>query len=214
LFVIAAGMTCLETIANPYTTVLGPPASGAPRINIAQIINGAGWIIGPIIGRRFVFSGEVGTNANAGLATPYLGIGIFVAILIVIFIVSKVPDLPAENENPKSTGQIKRLEPSSGQLAVIGITLLVVLDVLYFFISPIIGLAWALLNVPLTMLQPTKYILLVAAYVAAFLLVSKNWDLFRRKHFTLAIGTQFHYVAAQTGIFNFCVNYAFETIPA
>src|SRR4051812_41820735 len=24
LFIIAAGMTCLETIANPYTTVLGP----------------------------------------------------------------------------------------------------------------------------------------------------------------------------------------------
>src|ERR1035437_5827552 len=34
LFVIATGMTCLETIANPYTTVLG-----ATRINIAQTIN-------------------------------------------------------------------------------------------------------------------------------------------------------------------------------
>src|SRR5580698_10161413 len=45
LFVIASGMTCLETIANPYTTVLGPPESGATRINIAQTINGAGWIL-------------------------------------------------------------------------------------------------------------------------------------------------------------------------
>ena len=57
LFVIAAGMTCLETIANPYTTVLGPPASGATRINIAQTFNGVGWVLGPIIGRQFVFSG-------------------------------------------------------------------------------------------------------------------------------------------------------------
>src|SRR5208337_5661089 len=58
LFVIAAGMTCLETIANPYTTVLGPPESGATRINIAQTINGGGWILGPIVGSHFVFGGD------------------------------------------------------------------------------------------------------------------------------------------------------------
>ena len=43
-------MTCLETIANPYTTVLGAPEHGATRINIAQTINGGGWILGPIVG--------------------------------------------------------------------------------------------------------------------------------------------------------------------
>ena len=55
--------------------------------------------------------------------------------------------------------------------------------------------------------------LLVAAYAASFLMVSKNWDLFRRKHFTLGIGAQFVYVAAQTGIFSFCVNYILENDP-
>jgi FHS family L-fucose permease-like MFS transporter len=70
LFVIAAGMTCLETIANPYTTVLGAPESGATRINIAQTINGGGWILGPIVGGYFVFSGGEGANANAGLPRP------------------------------------------------------------------------------------------------------------------------------------------------
>jgi FHS family L-fucose permease-like MFS transporter len=59
-------------------------------------------------------------------------------------------------------------------------------------------------------LQPAKYGLLAAAYVAAFLLVSKYWDMFRRKHFTLGIAAQFLYVAAQTGIFSFCVNYILE----
>jgi FHS family L-fucose permease-like MFS transporter len=61
--------------------------------------------------------------------------------------------------------------------------------------------------------EPTKYGLLVIAYLAAFLMVSKNWDMFRRKHFTLGIGTQFLYVAAQTGIFSFCVNYILENDP-
>ena len=40
--------------------------------------------------------------------------------------------------------------------------------------------------------------------------VSRNWDLFRRKHFTLGVAAQFVYVAAQTGIFSFCVNYVLE----
>ena len=57
LFVIAAGMTCLETIANPYATALGAPESGPTRINIAQTVNGLGWILGPIVGGHFVFSG-------------------------------------------------------------------------------------------------------------------------------------------------------------
>ena len=213
LFIIAAGMTCLETIANPYTTVLGPTEHGATRINIAQTINGGGWILGPIVGGHFVFAGGDGSNANAGLATPYMGIAIFVAVLLVIFAFSKVPDLHAENECQRSAEQKERLKPSGGQLAGIAVALAVVCGLLYFFIAPILGLIWVLLNMSPALFEPAKYGLLVAAYVAAFLLVSKNWDMFRRKHFTLGIGTQFLYVAAQTGIFSFCVNYIIENDP-
>ena len=60
LFVIASGMTCLETIANPYATVLGPPESGPTRINIAQTFNGVGWILGPIVGGPLRFRSRRG----------------------------------------------------------------------------------------------------------------------------------------------------------
>jgi FHS family L-fucose permease-like MFS transporter len=210
LFVIAAGMTCLETIANPYTTVLGPPESGATRINIAQTLNGGGWILGPIVGAQFVFSGGEGANANAGLHIPYLGIAIFVSILLVVFIFSNVPDLHAPDESRKSAEQKTVLKPSSGQLAAIGIILAIVCGLLYFFIAPILGLIWTMLSIPEATLQPTKYGLLVAGYIISFMLVSKNWDMFRRKHYALGIGAQFLYVAAQTGIFSFFVNYVLE----
>ena len=52
---IAAGLTFLETIANPYTTVLGPQRYAATRINLAQSCNGVGWIFGPIIGGMFFY---------------------------------------------------------------------------------------------------------------------------------------------------------------
>ena len=88
-----------------------------------------------------------------------------------------------------------------------------VCGLLYFFIAPILGLMWTLLHMNEALFQPAKFGLLIIAYVAAFLLVSRNWDMFRRKHFTLGIGAQFLYVAAQTGIFSFCVNYILENDP-
>ena len=213
LFVIAAGMTCLETIANPYATVLGAPESGPTRINIAQTVNGAGWILGPIVGGYFVFPGGEAARSSDGLATPYMGIGIFVAILFVIFALSRVPDLQAEDESRRPAAEQSRLAPSSTQLAVIAVVLSAVCGLLYFFIAPILGLIWTLLHMNEALFQPVKYGLLIVAYIAAFRLISKNWDMFRRKHFTLGIAAQFFYVAAQIGIFSFCVNYILENDP-
>jgi MFS transporter, FHS family, L-fucose permease len=212
LFIIAAGMTCLETIANPYATVLGTPEAGATRINIAQTINGVGWILGPIVGGSFVFAGAKGANANAGLSMPYLGIGIFVALLLVVFAFSKIPDLHAEEESKISGDEKNRLKPTSPQRVLIAIVVAAVCGLLYFFIAPILGLIWQLVNLPSALFAPTKYIFVIAAFIAAFIVVSKNWDLFRRKHFTLGIAAQFLYVSAQTGIFSFCVNYSMENV--
>src|SRR5512140_2770866 len=61
---IAAGLTFLETIANPYTTVLGPTRYAATRINLAQSCNGIGWILGPTIGAVYFYSPDA-----AGLST-------------------------------------------------------------------------------------------------------------------------------------------------
>jgi FHS family L-fucose permease-like MFS transporter len=99
LFVMACGLACLETIANPYTTVLGAPASGATRINIAQTCNGIGWASGMFIGAHVILSAtkEVNTS-NASLSVPYLGIGMVVTVLLVVFIFAKIPDLRAAEE--------------------------------------------------------------------------------------------------------------------
>lgn len=210
LFVIAAGMTCLETIANPYTTVLGAPEKGPTRINIAQTVNGAGWILGPIVGGYFVFSRGEGVSANASLSAPYISIGIFVTLLLMIFAIARVPDRHAEVEILRPVFGGKQLTPSSAQLAALSVVLAVVCGTLYFFIAPTLGLMWSLFGINKLLLQPVKYGLLIVAYVLAFRLVSRNWDMFRRGHFTLGICAQFACVAGQTGIFSFCVNYILE----
>ena len=213
LFVIGAGMTCLETIANPYTTVLGAAETGPTRINIAQTFNGVGWILGPIVGGYFVFSGGEGVRGHAGLSTPYMGIGLFVLPLLVVFALSPVPELHVADESHRAATVAARLKPLGGQLAGIAVVLAALCGLLYFFIAPILGLVWTLLQMNEGLLRSVKYGLLVAAYIAAFLLVSRNWDLFRRRHFTLGVATEALYVAAQTGIFSFFVNYVLENDP-
>ena len=141
LFILAAGLTVLETIANPYTTMLGPPENSATRINLAQTCNAVGWILGPLVGGQFVLSSTgVANKSNATLYIPYLGIAVVVTLLVALFAVSHVPDLQAEEETKLAPG------------------------------------------------APAK-------------------PLIQRWHFVLAVVAQFLYVAAQTGIFSYFVNY-------
>ncbi|MEA3213483.1 MAG: transporter, family, L-fucose permease [Chthoniobacter sp.] len=98
--VIAAGLTFLETIANPYTTVLGPIEYGATRINLAQSCNGIGLLLGPIAGGMFFYSKST-TGESTGseqLWIPYAAIGVIVIILAVIFYFADVPEIEMEDD--------------------------------------------------------------------------------------------------------------------
>ncbi len=97
--VIAAGLTFLETVANPYTTVLGPPEFAATRINLAQSCNGIGWIFGPIAGASFFYSKDA-AGASTGAQTlwiPYAAVAVLVIVLAVVFYFAYVPDVKTED---------------------------------------------------------------------------------------------------------------------
>ena len=150
LFILAVGFTCLETIANPYATLLGPPETGAARINLAQSCNGVGWMIGPATAGYFIFSSTAQVNkSNDTLYIPYLLLGLLAGAMLVVVALSQVPDLQAEQD----------------QAAALAARL------------------------------PAKAL-------------GKRW------HFTLAIAAQFCYVAAQTGIFSYFINYISTETPA
>jgi FHS family L-fucose permease-like MFS transporter len=96
--VIAMGLTILETVANPYTTVLGPKNFAAARINFAQSFNGVGWIFGPIIGGVFFYSAGGSEVAQGQLYIPYLAVAVIVLVMSVVFYFAHVPDLNTEDE--------------------------------------------------------------------------------------------------------------------
>jgi FHS family L-fucose permease-like MFS transporter len=150
LFIIACGLTCLETAANPYTTVLGPPESGERRINFSQSFNGLGWIAGPLVGGVLIFSTASANNENkfSSIALPYMLIGTLVLIVALLFWRIKFPPVKEESQDSKSDAGNAKLR-----------------------------------------------------------------DLLKHPHFVLAVVAQFLYVAAQTGINSFFINYVTEEMP-
>lgn len=93
LFVIGCGLTCLETSANPYVTVLGNAEGAARRINLSQSFNGLGWIVGPLIGGHFAFA--VGADKGS-IVIPYAIIGVVVLCVALVFAQVKLPEVQAE----------------------------------------------------------------------------------------------------------------------
>ncbi|HTZ76245.1 MAG TPA: L-fucose:H+ symporter permease [Candidatus Aquilonibacter sp.] len=110
LFVMAFGQGFLETGANPYVTILGPPESSERRLNLAQSFNAVGAFVTPYIGKAFILT-SVGYSAaqlsqmsasqiqaySASLAArvkmPYLAItGVFIFVFILIFF-ARLPEV-------------------------------------------------------------------------------------------------------------------------
>ena len=106
--IIATGLTFLETVANPYTTVLGDRRYAATRINLAQSLNGLGWIFGPVVGSIFFYSVDASGHHTGSqtLYIPYAGIAAVVLILAVVFYFAEVPDIRAENEHDTSNAGV------------------------------------------------------------------------------------------------------------
>lgn len=97
---IAAGLTFLETVANPYTTVLGPIRYAATRINLAQSCNGIGWIFGPIVGSMYFYSKDAAgvSTGSQTLYVPYVGIAFAVLVIAAIFYFAYIPDIKMEDD--------------------------------------------------------------------------------------------------------------------
>ena len=124
LFIIASGLTFLETAANPYATIIGPPETATRRLNFAQSFNGLAAMVAPIIGGQFILSGtEMSDEAYAKLSPealnnyltteaqsvkmPYLILGILVLLVAVLFMVSKLPDVKEGDDNATGNNPLK-----------------------------------------------------------------------------------------------------------
>lgn len=116
LFIIACGLTILETAANPYASLLGNPATATQRLNFAQSFNGLAATLAPIIGARVIltqgYSDEAlkamdAVSRQAALAseaasvkTPYFILACCIVLIALIFAFIKLPEIHEEDAQP------------------------------------------------------------------------------------------------------------------
>jgi FHS family L-fucose permease-like MFS transporter len=98
LFILASGLTFLETAANPYITVLGSPETSEFRLNLSQSFNGVGSFIGPIIGGALFFGGHTNVKDSqlGSVKLVYIAIAALVLIVAFLFIRTKMPEIKEE----------------------------------------------------------------------------------------------------------------------
>ena len=120
LFVIASGLSFLETASNPFIAQLGDPESSERRLNFSQAFNPLGSITGVLIGTTFIFSGvELNSQQvdslksqhlyDAYLRTetlrvvkPYLALGVLAIFWALLILRTKFPRSRA-NMRPAAT---------------------------------------------------------------------------------------------------------------
>ncbi|HEX4309433.1 MAG TPA: L-fucose:H+ symporter permease [Acidobacteriaceae bacterium] len=116
LFVIASGLSFLETASNPFITQMGSPATAARRLNFSQAFNTLGSIAGVLAGTIFIFSGvelnatQITAQKAAGtyaaylkhetmrVVAPYLVLGCIALTLAIVFMRTKFPEVAADAE--------------------------------------------------------------------------------------------------------------------
>jgi FHS family L-fucose permease-like MFS transporter len=115
LFIIACGLTFLETAANPYVTILGPASTATRRLNFSQSFNGLAAYIAPAYIGPMILSGKNLTqtqmdamNASdlhaylleeaASVKLPYLVLGLIIFAVAAVIYFTPMPDVKDEDK--------------------------------------------------------------------------------------------------------------------
>ncbi|GAB2476629.1 L-fucose:H+ symporter permease [Hymenobacter qilianensis] len=125
LFIIACGLTFLETAANPYITVLGDEESATQRLNFAQSFNGLAATLAPFLGGIFILSGNTLSAAEeasmsrgqlnaylnaeaASVQVPFLLIGGVVLLVALLLYFTRLPDIVGEDRGAEANRPLLR----------------------------------------------------------------------------------------------------------
>jgi FHS family L-fucose permease-like MFS transporter len=120
LFIISCGLTFLETAANPYVTILGSPETATQRLNFSQSFNGLAAFIAPLIGAKYIFTGNSNTEEQikamspavydayvtaeaASVKGPYTVLGIAIVLVTILFLFTKLPDIKSDEKNEEKS---------------------------------------------------------------------------------------------------------------
>ena len=109
LYILAGGLSVLETTCNPYILLMGPEETATRRLNFAQSFNPIGSVSGVVLSKFFILSGLASYTAVeraqmseaelAGIQSeelnavmgPYVSVAFILLVILALIVVSRMP---------------------------------------------------------------------------------------------------------------------------
>lgn len=131
LYVLTFGLAFLETTANPYVLSLGSKATATRRLNLSQAFNPMGSLVGMSVASTLVLPQLLSDRRNAAgeiifptltaaekatirlhdidvIRDPYVAIGLVVSLVLVVFLLTKVPHVAIQHGERRRNGETLR----------------------------------------------------------------------------------------------------------
>ena len=100
MFVVGAGLSTLETGADNFLAICGPPRYSEIRLKLTQGIQGVGSFVAPLLASRVFFADTVDDEAGLkNVQWVYLGVAGFVGLLIILFFFAPMPEVTDADMN-------------------------------------------------------------------------------------------------------------------
>lgn len=132
LYILTFGLAFLETTANPYIMAMGDEATATRRLNLAQSFNPLGALAGLFVAQTFILgalqSDDVDAAGNSVYETlsgvakaavrssdllvirnPYVGLGLFVILMLLLISLVKMPERMDEDRSGSMADAIRRI---------------------------------------------------------------------------------------------------------
>ena len=128
LFTMGTALAILQTVANPFVTIIGPEESAARRISVMGVCNKFAGIIAPLVFAALVIRPQdkvtmdlIGQGSLTGPAKeaaldelvrgvipPYIVLAILLILFAIVFRHSALPDINPGRDNLTSSGRTDR----------------------------------------------------------------------------------------------------------
>ena len=134
-YILTFGLAFLETTSNPFILSMGDEATATQRLNLAQAFNPIGALMGLFVAQSFILGAlqsddvdaqgngiyeSLSDSAKAVIKTsdlevirnPYVALGVFVLLMIVVISFVKMPKTSQQESNITLWDSIKRISRS------------------------------------------------------------------------------------------------------
>jgi len=105
-FVAGFGLSVLETAANPFLALCGPPDYAEMRLLTAQGVQAVGSVVSPLLAQEVLFKSVTGTPSLIDVQWTYLAIALFDVILALFFYYMPLPEASDEDLHLQSQPKI------------------------------------------------------------------------------------------------------------